>query len=133
MPKTDAEKREAMIRGDHHIQVTQERTFCSGILSVTTTFRLLVTGNTDLRELEKIIRILKLQKDILEEADAEAAHAPEASAGENETPQQGEVQGGPQAEGRADGEQQTVTPSTVEIIEPTVAEKLTTNSLGNGP
>jgi hypothetical protein len=70
MPKTDAEKRE--ISSDHRIQMTQERTFCSGILSVTTTFRLLVTGSTDLTELERIIRILQVQKDILAEADAGA-------------------------------------------------------------
>ncbi|MEZ5763292.1 MAG: hypothetical protein R3D69_02840 [Xanthobacteraceae bacterium] len=51
----------------HTLQVHQERTFCSGALSVTSTFRLLVTGNTELKHLERLIRLLTIQKQILEE------------------------------------------------------------------
>ena len=50
----------------HKIQVTQERQFSSGILSVTTTYRLLITGDPGLKELERLIRILTVQKEILE-------------------------------------------------------------------
>jgi hypothetical protein len=60
-----------MMRCDHTIQMTQERQLMSGILSVTTTFRLMVTGGTDAKQLDQIIRILRLQKDILEEDEIE--------------------------------------------------------------
>ena len=51
----------------HTIHHTQERTLVSGMLSVTSTFRLIVTGNTDLKHLERLIRLLTVQKQILEE------------------------------------------------------------------
>jgi hypothetical protein len=55
------------VASEHKLQVHQERTFCSGVLSVTTSFRLVVTGDTELKHLERLIRILKVQKEILEE------------------------------------------------------------------
>ena len=54
-----------------YVVVPKERTFSSGMLSVTTTYRLLVTGDCDLRELDRLIRLLTLQKNFLEEFDAE--------------------------------------------------------------
>lgn len=58
---------------DHQIQVQQERKFASGMLSVTTTFRLLVTGDAGLKELDRLIRILTVQKQILEEDECSPA------------------------------------------------------------
>lgn len=52
----------------HH---KQERTFAEGMLSVTSTFRLMVTGNTELKHLERLIRLLTVQKQILEEDEIE--------------------------------------------------------------
>lgn len=54
---------------EHTLNFHQERTYCSGILSVTSTFRLLVTGSTELKHLERLIRILRVQKAILEEEE----------------------------------------------------------------
>ena len=43
----------------------------SGVLSVTTTFRLMVTGDTELKHLDRLIRILRMQQMILVEGEAE--------------------------------------------------------------
>lgn len=40
---------------------------------MTTTFRLVVTGDTDLKHLDRLIRILRLQKEILEEDECSPA------------------------------------------------------------
>lgn len=56
---------------EHTIHHTQEREFASGMLSVTSTFRLMVTGDTDLKHLERLIRLLTVQKQILEEDEIE--------------------------------------------------------------
>jgi hypothetical protein len=53
----------------HRLQVQHERQFSSGVLSVTTRYRLIVTGDVGLKEIGKLIRILQLQKEILEESD----------------------------------------------------------------
>ncbi len=58
---------------EHKLQMQQERQFSSGILSVTTTFRLLVTGDTGLKEIERLIRILMVQKQIMEESETDGA------------------------------------------------------------
>lgn len=55
----------------HTIHHTQEREFSSGMLSVTSTFRLMVTGDTDLKHLERLIRLLTVQRQILEEDEIE--------------------------------------------------------------
>lgn len=55
----------------HTLHFQQERTFMSGVLSVTSTFRLLVTGNTELKHLERLIRILRMQQQILAEDEIE--------------------------------------------------------------
>ncbi len=49
------------------IHTEQERQLTSGFLSVTTTFRLLMTGTPDAKHLDRIISILKMQKQFLEE------------------------------------------------------------------
>ena len=49
---------------------TQERSLASGMLSATSTFRLMVTGTTELKHLERLIRLLTVQKQILEEEEA---------------------------------------------------------------
>jgi hypothetical protein len=56
---------------DHRLQFHQERTLISGMLSVTSTFRLIVTGDTDLKHLERLIRILRVQQQIFAEDEAE--------------------------------------------------------------
>lgn len=58
-------------REEHQIQVHQERAFSGGMLSITTTYHLLITGDCGLKELERLIRILTVQKQIMEE-DREA-------------------------------------------------------------
>lgn len=55
----------------HTLHFQQERTFMSGVLSVTSTFRLLVTGDTELKHLERLIRILRMQQQILAEDEIE--------------------------------------------------------------
>jgi hypothetical protein len=57
----------------HTIHHTQEREYASGMLSVTSTFRLMVTGGTELKHLERLIRLLTIQKQILEEDEIEDA------------------------------------------------------------
>lgn len=59
------------------LHVHQERMFSGGMLSAATTYRLMVTGNTDLKQFDRLIRILTLQKQILEEdnVQAESSHA----------------------------------------------------------
>jgi hypothetical protein len=56
---------------DHRLQFHQERTYMSGMLSVTSTFRLIVTGDTELKHLERLIRILRMQQQILAEDEIE--------------------------------------------------------------
>lgn len=60
------------VKEEHRIQVHQERAFAGGMLSVTTTYRLLITGDCGLKELERLIRILTVQKQILEEAESDS-------------------------------------------------------------
>lgn len=55
----------------HTIHHTQERVYSSGILSVTSTFKLLVTGDCDIKHLDRLIRILRVQQQILAEDDIE--------------------------------------------------------------
>jgi hypothetical protein len=43
----------------------------SGILSVTSTFRLNVTGDLELKHLDRLIRILRVQQQILAEDEVE--------------------------------------------------------------
>jgi hypothetical protein len=88
---------------DHTVCVHHERVFCSGLLSVSTTFRLVVSGETDHRHIDRIIRMLKVQKEIMEEADAEAPCAAEAPEREDEAAQRRQVQGEPQEPERPDG------------------------------
>ena len=52
----------------HH---TQERQLVSGMLSITSTFRLMMTGDTNMKHIERLIRILTVQKRILEEDENE--------------------------------------------------------------
>jgi hypothetical protein len=59
------------VASQHTIHHTQEREFSSGMLSVTSTFRLMVTGDTDLKHLDRIIRILRVQQQILAEDEIE--------------------------------------------------------------
>ena len=56
---------------EHTIYHKQERTFMPGILSVTSTFSLRVTGDLELKHLDRLIRILRVQKQILEEDEIE--------------------------------------------------------------
>lgn len=44
----------ARVVSHHTIHHTQGWTFAAGILSVTPTFRLMVTGNTELKHLDKL-------------------------------------------------------------------------------
>lgn len=55
----------------HVIHHTQERTYMSGVLSVTSTFRLNVTGDLELKHLDRLIRILRVQQQILAEDEIE--------------------------------------------------------------
>lgn len=89
---------------EHKIQVTQERELSGGMLSVTTTYRLCVTGDYGLRELDRLIRLLTLQKEFLEETKNEdapqATEAPNDEAAASPRPD-GEAE--PSSEGGTDG------------------------------
>lgn len=54
---------------DNRIEVYQERQFCGGMLSIETTYRLMITGDCSLKEIDRLIRILRVQKEILEEEE----------------------------------------------------------------
>jgi hypothetical protein len=56
---------------EHRVQFHQERTYMSGMLSVTSTFRLVVTGETELKHLDRLIRIIRAQQQILAEDEIE--------------------------------------------------------------
>jgi len=57
---------------EHTIRTRHERQLASGLLSANTTYRLLVTGDFGPAEMDRVIRIMKLQKQVLEETEPPA-------------------------------------------------------------